>query len=338
MIFAPKPLGNRKLRPDVLSEDRKHCQKIGPCGIGKEAIYLNSFYIDRHYYVTWTDVRRVFKRVAMSRGGYSGKGIFGSMPYLVVQLSNGQEKQCNFKVEDDVDRFLAVVETTHPEIPTHSKAAEQRLRKAELEEEARYLKNLSPAAWAAVEELTLARDFLEQSPEIGATLSAMAKRKRSVDGVKKTNLALAVFILAAAVLALVFGFYEIAAGNSSWAVYLVLFGVAGLFFVAAAGILPSVRKNRRTVQRDWDAAVQKASDYLSGYEKGAFPVPASYAHPIVLERMIRIIREGRTETIEESFELMKEDLKALDSTKKVSQKEYDEVVAIKPMFRVMDYQ
>ena len=51
-------------------------------------------------------VRRVFKRVAMSKGGFSGKGVFGSIPYLVVEYDGGQVKQCTFKHEDDVDRMI----------------------------------------------------------------------------------------------------------------------------------------------------------------------------------------------------------------------------------------
>ena len=42
-------------------------------------------------------VRRVFKRVAMSKGGFTGKGAFGSIPYLVVEYDDGAQKQCNFK-------------------------------------------------------------------------------------------------------------------------------------------------------------------------------------------------------------------------------------------------
>lgn len=336
MIFAPKPLCNLKLKPDELAEDKKHCQKIGPCGIGKKAVYLNSFYIDRCYYVTFTDVRRVFKRVAMSKGGYSGKGLFGSMPYLVVQMANGQEKQCNFKHEEEVDRFLSVIERTHPEIPTHSKAAEERLRKAAREEEARYLKHLSPDAHEAVKELESAKDYLERKPEVSAHLSAAAKRKRSVDGVKRTNLALALTIMLLAIAAIIIGIVMLAQGHSTWPVYFVLFGLAGIFFVAAAGILPTAKRNKKSVQRDWDEAVRNAEAYLGDYD-GAFPVPAQYAHGVVLDRMIRVIREGKAESAADAFEIMKEELRALDATKKVSQKEYDEIVAVKPMFIVCDY-
>ena len=106
MIFKPHPLSTSRLPASELEKDRKSCRKVGPCGIGKKAIYLNSFYIDRCYYIPFTAVRRVFKRVAMSKGGFSGKGMFASMPYLVVEYDDGQQKQCNFKYENQVDDLL----------------------------------------------------------------------------------------------------------------------------------------------------------------------------------------------------------------------------------------
>ena len=106
MIFKPHPLSTSQLPAPELEEDRKSCRKVGPCGIGKKAIYLNSFYVDRCYYIPFTAVRRVFKRVAMSKGGFSGKGMFASIPYLVVEYDDGQQKQCNFKYENQVDDLL----------------------------------------------------------------------------------------------------------------------------------------------------------------------------------------------------------------------------------------
>ena len=50
----------------------------------------------------------------MSKGGFTGKGVFGTLSYLVVVYENGQEKQCNFKHEEDVDRFLAYIEEEYP--------------------------------------------------------------------------------------------------------------------------------------------------------------------------------------------------------------------------------
>ena len=68
-----------------------------------------------------------------------------------------------------------------------------------------------------------------------------------------------------------------------------------------------------------------------------FPLPARYAHPIVLDRMIRVLREGRAQSVKESLALVKEDLKKLDSSVQVEQEEYDEVVTVKPMFLCQDY-
>ena len=181
--MKPRRLGNVSIPDEELIKDRKECKKIGPCGIGKKAVYLSSFYIDRRYYIPISSVKRIFKRIAMSKGGFTGKGVFGTLSYLVVVYEDGKEKQCNFKHEEDVDRFLAYIEEEYPDIP----------------------------------------------------------------------------------------------------------------------------------------------------------VPAHYAHPIVLKRMQEIMKEGRARNIPEALQVLKKDLKALNSSVVVEKEEYDEVVAIKPMFLVMDY-
>ena len=40
MFLKPARLGEKEIPESILSEDKKHCKKIGPCGIGKEALYL----------------------------------------------------------------------------------------------------------------------------------------------------------------------------------------------------------------------------------------------------------------------------------------------------------
>lgn len=67
-------------------------------------------------------------------------------------------------------------------------------------------------------------------------------------------------------------------------------------------------------------------------------MPARYAHPVVLQRMIRVLREGRAQSVGEALNVMKKDLKALNASVQVEQEEYDEVVAIKPMFLLWDYE
>lgn len=43
MIFAPSPVGNGRLTRVELEKDKRECKKIGPCGVGEKALYLNSF-------------------------------------------------------------------------------------------------------------------------------------------------------------------------------------------------------------------------------------------------------------------------------------------------------
>lgn len=130
-MIRPQRLGKDTLPENELKEDKKSCHKFGPCGVGQKAIYLNSFYIDRQYYVPMKSVKRVFKRIAMSKGGFTGRGVFATLPYLVVEFDDGRQKQCNFKHEEDVDRILAYIEDNFPDIPLHSEAAEQKLREKE---------------------------------------------------------------------------------------------------------------------------------------------------------------------------------------------------------------
>ncbi len=143
MIFKPAQLGMAKLDNQELVEDRKSCKKIGPCGVGKKALYLNSFYIDRRYYLPYGSISRVFKRVAMSSGGFTGKGMFASMAYLVVEYDGGKQKQCNFKDERDVDALLAVLAKEQPQLQLLSAAGEQALEKKAAEKAARKLPELT---------------------------------------------------------------------------------------------------------------------------------------------------------------------------------------------------
>lgn len=54
--------------------------------------------------------------------------------------------------------------------------------------------------------------------------------------------------------------------------------------------------------------------------------------------MIDIIAQERTRSAAEALELLKQDLKAMNSSVELEQEEYDEVMAIKPMFLVRDYE
>ena len=367
MMFAPAAIAEHKMTAEDLRRDSRNCVRTGPCGIGEKAVYLNSFFVDRRYYVMWQDIGRVFKRVAMSRGGFTGKGVFGSIPYLVVLLKDGTERQCNFKYEDEVDLFLSLVRSRHPEIPTMSEKAQARVEEERAREEARYVKDLTPQAQASMEELRRARAYLDREPEIPAFLSVTAKEKRITDRMNPwyRYAALAIFLLAVG--SVLFGIYAVIR-QEGYAVYFVLFGMAFIFYTMSAQVLPTGRNNRRYADGRWQKALRQSGEYISRYGDtgaapsavsgspaapvsgtggrpdsaaagavSAFPLPAQYAHPATIDRMIRVIREGRAQTVEEAYEVMKKDLRAINSDVTVSQVEYDEITAIKPMFLLCGY-
>lgn len=79
MYLKPKCLSNASLEAETLRADKKSCKRYDPCGVGQKALYLNNIVLDRCYYIPLDSVQRVYKRVAMSKGGYTGKGI--SVPF-----------------------------------------------------------------------------------------------------------------------------------------------------------------------------------------------------------------------------------------------------------------
>ena len=302
--------------------------------MGEKALYLNSFFIDRHYYVALESVRRVFKRVAMSKGGFTGKGAFGSIPYLVVEYDDGAQKQCNFKHEADVDNLLAYLARICPDLPLQSQKVERHMAQQQAQEARRYLKELTPQAQSEKERLEQARAFLEDHTNLTRRLSQAAKAKRVNDRSNPSYKWVALAIVIAGVAALVYGIITMVRGTSSLGIYFALFGFAAVFLFSGAHVLPTARNNKTALSREWE---QAQADLAAVLPKD-FPLPARYAHPVVLTRMIRVLREGRAQTADQALEVVKQDLKALTADVQVEQWEYDEVVAIKPMFLLSDYQ
>lgn len=177
MLFKPVQLGREALDKDVLIADRKSCKRFGPCGVGERALYLSSFYLNCRYYLPWSGVTRVFKRVAMSKGGFSHKGIFASIPYLVVEYDGGEEKQCTYKYEEQVDQLLACLKRTHPEIKQVSGAAEERL--AEREQPPK--PELTQEAVDTLRALKAAEAVLKKRPDLYLELSKSARQLRQLN-------------------------------------------------------------------------------------------------------------------------------------------------------------
>lgn len=334
MILPPLPLGSRKLSAEVLEADKKNCRKIGPCGLGEQALYVGGRFLDRRFYIPWKEVRRVFKRVAMSRGGFSGTGLFGSMTYIVVQFGSGKEQSCRFKREAEADVLLAEIELAHPGIPTHSAKAEKKLAAAAAAEEASYRKELSPDADAAVQELREAAAFLDDRTALCDRLASAARQKRIVDGMSPAYRIGGGVLGVLGILAAVYGVYGLVMRQKP-ALYFLIGGAAVFFLTLSTNTFPTRWNSRREAQKQWDMALAGIRGSLR--ELDSFPVPAQYAHPVVLERMIRVLRQGRAQSAQEALAVMKDDLRALNSSVTVSQKEHDEVVAIKPLFLVCGY-
>ncbi|WP_418764780.1 hypothetical protein [Mailhella sp.] len=335
LYFKPARLGDVGLGDDELKKDRKTCLAFGPCGVGDRALYLNSLFLDRRFYVPVANVRRAYKRVAISKGAFTGKGIFGSIPYLVVEYGKGESVQCTFKHENHVDMMLAEIQRRFPHIKTMSEAAARKMAEARAAEEARYKKDLSPVALASLERLRQAREFLEKRPDLATRLAAASKARRVDQLTNPTHkwIALAVFCLA--LIASAYGAYTWLSGAGDYGMYITLAGLAALFFFAGANVLPTARNNSRAIAAALDKARKDMAEYIGEYPD--FPLPARYAHPATLSRMMRSIREGRSETVPDAYEDMKVVLRSLNSDVRVSQTEYDEVVAIKPMFLLEDY-
>ena len=334
-MFKPVKLGREALPPETLKADRKTCRRIGPCGIGAQALYLNSFFLDRRFYVPIASVRRVFKRVAMSKGGFSGKGMFASIPYLVVVYDDGQEKQCNFKREEQVDQFLAVFGQAHPEIPTVSEQAARRLREREREKAARKLPELPENVRAERDRLLEAKAFLEQRPELSLELSQAARRKRTFLKSKSAYKWVALAISLIGLCTLIYGVWSFLQ-HREFAIYFTIFGLAAIFLFSGANILPTAGNNRKAILARAEKAKAAMEEYLTACPD--FPVPARYAHPVVLKRMADILEEGRAKRAGSALNVLKQDLQRLNADVQVDQDEYDEIVAIKPMFLNEDYQ
>ena len=338
MIFRPAQLGMAKLDRLELEQDKKACRKIGPGGVGKKALYLNSFYIDRRYYLPYGSISRVFKRVAMSSGGFTGKGMFASMAYLVVEYDGGKQKQCNFKDERDVDKLLEVLAKEQPQIPLLSEAGEQALQKKEAEKAARKLPELTDEAKHSVTVLRKAKEYLEEKPELAEELSAAERRKRAQLQSKPVYRYVALAIFVFGIVSAAYGLYAVTNHVGNYGIYFALFGFAAVFLFSSYNMLPTARNNNNAIMKRADKAEAAMAEYVKHYPNGAFPVPSCYAHPIVLKQMTDAIEEGRAVTVPEALDAVEARLKSLNADVQVEQEEYDEVVVIKAMFLNHDYQ
>jgi hypothetical protein len=335
MIFKPKELGTSSLSESVLIEDKKNCKRFGPCGVGEKALYLNSFYIDRRYYIPFTSIKRIYKRIAMSKGGFTEKGMFASISYLVAVFDDGEEKQCIFKLEEDVDHLIRYVNQNHPDIKVHSEQAEQRLLEKERKKRAKRKKSLSSEAQKNLHILEDCDSYLNKHLDLCTEMSDSAKLKRSYEQRKPAYSWAALFITLFGIAALIYGIYALIT-HAGFGIYFLLFGLAAIFLFSGSNVLPTSKKQKLQIEKRFLDAENSLQSLVDSYPD--FPLPAHYAHPVVCQRLVDIIREGRAETIDHALEVLKKDLQSMNSNVSVEQEEYDEIMAIKPIFLSMNYE
>lgn len=338
MIFKPKALSLVSTLPmDELVQDKKNCRKIGPCGVGEKAIYLNSFYFDRRYYIPFSTITRVYKRVALSKGGFTGKGMFGSMPYLVVEYDDGQEKQCNFKYEEKVDQLVDYVGKKHPEIKLLSKKGEKIVRDKQRKLAEKKARIANAACQDQIQALDAAAAYLEQKSELGIEMNAAAKAKRVYDRSNPAYKWVALFIIIMAIAAAAFGVFTLVTKSGDNGLYFLLFGMAGIFLFAGSRVLPTAKNNRKAIEKRLADSVAATQEYVNAYGS-EFPVPAHYAHAGVLRWMIEILADNRAQSIPQALKQLKIDLQKLNADVTVDQDDFDRIMAIKPLFVIRDYE
>lgn len=254
------------------------------------------------------------------------------MSYLVVEYDGGKEKACLIRKEWRVDEALSEIRKRFPAIPTMSKRAEEKLRVEEAEEKAKLLPKLSEEAEGALSEIEKAEAILLRREDLYQNLAVQAKRERMVQSTNPYYGHFALLLFLGAVLCLFSAFFLYKNGEQSLAI--VLLGFALMLLMMGLRVRPTGKNNREAVKKEYEESIRKMKEYLPG----DFPLPPQYAHPFCLEWMRQSILEGKATTVREAYLLLKKELKELDSTKQVSQKVYDRIIIIKPMFLAAGYQ
>jgi len=106
MLIAPRPLSSLSFSREELEADRKAARPFDRCALGKRALYVGGLGLSGIYYIPLARIRRVYKRLAVSRGFYEGK-VYGTLCYLVILYDDGREKVCRFTREEDLNDLLS---------------------------------------------------------------------------------------------------------------------------------------------------------------------------------------------------------------------------------------
>lgn len=328
-----EPLSKTVLDPSDVKADRKKCRKYDQCGLGQKCIYMGSTMHPRHYYIPYSAVTNVFKRVGASNPG--GKGFLAPVLFIVVRYDDGKEQECSFRYLQDADKMLYDLEKNHPEIPLLSPEGLRKQAEREAAEERIQANALSDTARRSRKILEDARWEVHKRPGVYEKLAAMAKMKRHADLMKPWVRYVAVGLLAGGLALAAAGIAVMQSGSRVIGVIVALLGVMLLFLAGNSKALPGKTNSRKLREKEYQDALAAMKNSLKHYKD--FPIPYYYAHPYTFDRMIRIIQEERAETVEDALAVLKADLKSMDSSVALSGDDYKQVVTIKPLFTVQDY-
>ena len=111
MLIPPRPLSTRVLTKYELESDKETVNKYEDCGLGKKALYVGAFGLNRRRYIPIGNVKRVYKRLAVSKGFFESGKMFITVSYLVIEYDGGKRKTCRFTHEENLDLLLSSIKS-----------------------------------------------------------------------------------------------------------------------------------------------------------------------------------------------------------------------------------
>ncbi len=116
MLIAPRALSSVAFTRGELKADKKDALHYGHCALGKRALYVGGYGLSCVAYIPLVRVKRVFKRLAVTKGFYEQNRIYATIPYLVVLYDDGKEKVVRFEHEEELELLLSAFRK-HTAIP-----------------------------------------------------------------------------------------------------------------------------------------------------------------------------------------------------------------------------
>ena len=116
MLIPPRSLSARELPRLELEADKDYINKYEDCGLSKKALYVGAFGLNRRRYIPISEVKRVYKRLAVSKGFYEEGKMYGTISYLVVIYDKDKEEVVRFTREENLDALLNDIRA-HTSIP-----------------------------------------------------------------------------------------------------------------------------------------------------------------------------------------------------------------------------